>query len=118
MFAALVARCVGVFVTVYVLTVIVIVALALWSSASQTEARQISTVCEGVISPEYAQGWMSIGFDQDQPCVFRSDSAEARKILQVCRGAGPCRVRVEGDFENTATRYELLRLKKVRWLRD
>jgi hypothetical protein len=117
MLAAIFVRMLGVFVASFTITTIVVVALALWSSASQTEARQISTVCEGVISPEYAQGWMSIGFDQDQPCVFRSDSAEARKILQVCRGAGPCRVRVEGDFENTATRYELLRLKKVRWLR-
>jgi hypothetical protein len=58
MLAAIFVRMLGVFVASFTITTIVVVALALWSSASQTEARQIYTVCEGVISPEYAQGWI------------------------------------------------------------
>jgi hypothetical protein len=89
------------------------VALLLFGVATgRAEARQVSSTCEGNIQNYTLSAYLEVGHNVDQPCVFLKNSIEGRKVLKVCPEGTACRI--EGDFDNTATNYVLIRVRKVR----
>lgn len=86
--------------------------VALLAFATPGHARSMSYVCDGTITRYTLSAYAAItGKDSEDVCVFITNSAEGRKILQVCPMGSQCSE--EGMVNNTGSANELYKVVSV-----
>ena len=87
--------------------------VALLALATPGHARSMSYVCNGTVGVYPLSAYTAIKQgDDDDVCVFITNSAEGRRILQTCPMGSQCSV--EATVENTTVAYEIYKLTSVR----
>ena len=90
-----------------------LIGATLFVFATPASARSMSYVCNGTISHYTLSAYTNIAtYDDENGCVFITNSAEGRKILQTCPMDAQCSV--EAEVDNTALAYEIYKVKSVR----